>query len=197
MSRMEPKAAVSPQTELGLSALRVLAHWPKNWEPLDLADALGARTDLLGEVVSRLAAARWVHTAVQSGRLTYRYTDPQPTPTLYETIQAVEGASVADDCVLGLGPCAGLSGGPVCTAHHAWLHELGWSALIATPLVPAAAARGTIPDRWRTWLTGDADGAGAPTVAVAPGAGDPSAVVVATDEPPSAGDEDRTAEQPA
>ncbi len=194
---MEHRASVSPQTELGLSALRVLAHWPKDWEPSDLADALGARPDLLGEVVARLAAAGWVRVAVRSGRLTYRYTDPQPAPTLYETIQAVEGASVADDCVLGLGPCAGLAGGPVCTAHHAWLRELGWSALIATPLVPAASARGTIPDRWRTWLTGDANGAGARTVAVTPGVGDPSALVAVTDQPPSAGNEDHTAGQPA
>jgi DNA-binding IscR family transcriptional regulator len=133
---MERTAGVSAQTELGLGALRVLAHWPTDWDPSHLADALGTRPDLLGEVVARLAAAGWVHVAIQSGRLTYRYADPQPAPTLYELIQAVEGASAADDCVLGLGPCAGLSGGPVCTAHHAWLRELGWSALIATSLMP-------------------------------------------------------------
>ncbi len=194
---MEHRASVSPQTELGLSALRVLAHWPKDWEPSHLADALGARPDLLGEVVARLAAAGWVHVAVRSGRLTYRYTDPQPAPTLYETIQAVEGASVADDCVLGLGPCGGLSGGPACTAHHAWLRDLGWSALIATPLVPAASARGTIPDRWHNWLTGDANGAAAPSATGAPGTGDPAAVVAVTDQPPRMSNEDRTTEQPA
>ena len=194
---MERRTSVSPQTELGLSALRVLAHWLKDWDPSDLAGALDAPPDMLREVVARLAAAGWVHAAVRSGRLTYRYTDPQPAPTLYETIQAIEGASVADDCVLGLGPCAGLTGGSVCAGHHAWLRELGWSALIATPLGPAAAGRGTIPDRLRTWLTGDADDAGARTVAVAPRAGDPSALVAVTDQPPSAGNEDRTAERPA
>ena len=167
MSRIQRTAAVSPQTELGLGALRVLAHWPRDWEPSHLADALSARTDLLAEVVARLVAAGWVHATVRSGRLTYRYADPQPAPTLDELLHAVEGASVADDCVLGLGPCAGLSGGPVCSAHGAWLRELGWSALIVTPLLPIAA-RAALPDGWRPWPVGQADGAAAPVQSLTP-----------------------------
>jgi len=191
----ERTTAVSPQTQLGLGALRVLAHWPRDWAPADLAEALGARPDLLAEVVSRLVAAGWVHAAVRSGRLSYRYADPQPAPTLYETIQAVEGASVADDCVLGLGPCAGLSGGATCTAHTAWLRELGWSALIATPLVPTVTARWRIPDGWRTWGPGDGDGARASAqgATVARHAGEPAEVVGGTGEPGSVAEPGATA----
>ena len=182
---MERTAAVSPQTELGLGALRVLAQWPTDWDPSHLADALGARADLLAEIVARLVAAGWVHATLRSGRLTYRYADPQPAPTLDELIHAVEGASVADDCVLGLGPCAGLSGGPVCAAHGAWLRELSWSALIVTPLLPTAAARGALPDGARTWPAGDADLAAAPARALAPGVDDPAPIVALTGEPRS------------
>ncbi|MGC8634846.1 MAG: hypothetical protein ACP5VP_09300 [Candidatus Limnocylindrales bacterium] len=164
-----------PQSELALGALRVLAQWPTAWEPAQLAEALGGRADLLAEVVARLVRAGWVQASVHSGHLTYRYTDPQPAPTLDELLHAVEGASVADDCVLGLGPCAGLSGGPVCSAHEAWLRELSWSALIVTPLLPAAA-RGSVPERWRTWPAGDADGAAAPPRALAPGVEAPAPV---------------------
>ena len=174
MTRLSRTAAVSPQAELGLGALRVLAHWLHDWESSHLADALGTRADLLAEVVARLVAAGWVHASARSGRLTYRYADPQPAPTLDELLHAVEGASVADDCVLGLGPCAGLSGGPVCSAHGAWLRELGWSALLVTPLLPIAA-RAAIPDGWRPWPVGRVDGAAAPAQSLAPEIDDPAA----------------------
>ena len=174
MTRLDRTAAVSPQTELGLGALRVLAQWPRDWDAPRLADALGTRAYLLAEIVARLVAAGWVHATVRSGRLTYRYADPQPAPTLDELLHAVEGASVADDCVLGLGPCTGLSGGPVCSAHGAWLRELSWSALIVTPLLPTAAARRALPDGWRPWPEGDADRAAAPAAAVAPGVDGPA-----------------------
>ncbi len=168
---MERTAAVSPQTELGLGALRALARRPQDWDATELADALDARADRLVEVVGRLVAAGWLHAMRRSGRLTYRYADPRPIPTLGEVITAIDGAGAADDCALGLGPCGGLTGGPVCGAHRGWLRQLGGSALLALPLLPTQAARTRLPDPWHGGAERDEDRAA--TTVTGPDAADP------------------------
>ena len=167
-----PHAAVSPRTALGLGALRVLSRRARDWEVVELAEALDVRADRLAEVVGRLAAAGWVHLTRRAGRLTYRYADPRPIPTLGEVIAAIDGAGAADDCALGLGRCGGFSGGPACGAHHGWLRQLSASALLALPLLPTQAARTRLPDPWHGGAERDEDRA-APAVS-GPDAADPA-----------------------
>ncbi|MDA8203114.1 MAG: hypothetical protein M0Z49_10185 [Chloroflexi bacterium] len=147
---------VSGQSELALGSLRVLAHGSRAWDATRLGTALGTRADLLAEVLGRLVAMGWVRATMRSGRVSYRYAQPRPEPTLAELIAAIDGAMAADDCILGLGTCAGLRGSPVCSGHDGWLRQLGSSALLATPVLPALAQRGPpAGDRgspWRNWL---------------------------------------------
>ena len=53
MTGRERTAAVSPQTELGLGALRVLGHWPDDWEPTQPMILSGLKTWLeTGELLT-------------------------------------------------------------------------------------------------------------------------------------------------
>ena len=167
-----PHAAVSPLTALGLGALRVLSRRARDWEVVELAEALDVRADRLAEVVGRLAAAGWVHLTRRAGRLTYRYADPRPIPTLGEVIAAIDGAGAADDCALGLARCGGLTGGPTCGAHHGWLRRLNASALLALSLVPPQATRTRLPDPWHDGAERDEDRA--TPAGIVPDAADPA-----------------------
>ena len=179
-------SAVSPLTALGLGALRVLSRRARDWDVMELSDALDVRADRLAEVVGRLGAAGWVHLTRRAGRLTCRYADPRPIPTLGEVIAAIDGAGAADDCALGLGRCGGLTGGPACGAHHGWLRRLNGSALLALSLVPPQATPTRLPDPWHGGAGRDEDRA--VPAAIGPDAADSAvgASVAWTDRPAAA-----------
>ncbi len=174
---------VSAQAELALGLLRVLADRRRGWRATDLATGLDARPDLASELLGRLAAAGWVRAEASGGGTTYRYAAPEPEPTLHEVIDAIDGASVADDCVLRLGVCGGLSGRPVCAAHQGWLRQLTQNALIAVPLAFVPASRGPVSmPRLEPSGPPRGDRAAAP----APEAATPSAVPAAAASVPAA-----------
>ncbi len=177
-------AAVSPLTALGLGALRVLSRRARDWDGVELADALDVRADRLAEVLGRLAAAGWVHLTRRAGRLTYRYSDASPIPTLGEVIAAIDGAGAADDCALGLGRCGGLTGGPTCRAHHGWLRQLNGSALLALSLVAPQATPARWPDPWPGGAEPDEDRA--IPAGIDPVAADPAMAAARTDAPVAA-----------
>ena len=139
MNGNAPAGAISPQTRLALGVLAELSSAARQLDAFGLSAALDARPDQVGEVASRLAVAGWIVVEPVGGRIGYRAARVDPEPNLYEVIHAVEGASVADDCALGLGPCGALTGRPVCRAHESWLRQLAAGAMLAAPLVGAGA----------------------------------------------------------
>ena len=131
------------QTDLAVRALQILANNLGGASLERLALALGTPPDRLLAVVAPLTHAGWVERG-QSGPDMFRYTRPKPAPTLHEVVEAVEGSTPIDDCVLRPGvSCAAFQSASVCVAHVEWLRELNASALVAFPL--AALLRPTGP----------------------------------------------------
>lgn len=135
-------APLSPQVQLALAGLRLLADTPSGLSLDRLAPALAASPDRLLEVLGPLQHAGWVRREEGPDDLV-RYLRPVPPPTLQEVIEAIEGSTSIDDCVLHPGvPCGGLRSAAVCSQHHAWTRQLASSALSVTLLAGAGTWTG-------------------------------------------------------
>ena len=134
---------LSGQSDLAVRALRILASHAGGTPLERLASALGTTSDRLLAVFAPLTHAGWVERG-SGGPDMFRYTRPNPAPTLHEVVEAVESSTPIDDCVLRPGvSCAAFQSAPVCVAHVEWLRELNASAIVALPL--AALLRPTRP----------------------------------------------------
>lgn len=134
---------LSGQSDLAVRALRILAKHAGGTSLQRLAPALGTTSDRLLAVLVPLIHAGWVERGA-GGPDMFRYTRPNPAPTLHDVVEAVEGSTPIDDCVLRPGvSCAAFQSAPVCVAHVEWLRELNASAIVVLPL--AALLRPTRP----------------------------------------------------
>jgi DNA-binding IscR family transcriptional regulator len=139
---LQRMASVSPQVHLALASLRLLAGTASGLSLERLASAVAAPPDRLLEVLGPLQHAGWVRREEGPDDLV-RYLRPVPPPTLQEVIEAIEGSTPIDDCVLHPGvPCGGLRSAPVCSQHHAWTRQLASSALSVTALAGAGTWTG-------------------------------------------------------
>ncbi len=140
---------LSGQSDLAVRALRILARNAGGTSLERLASALGTTSDRLLAVFAPLTHAGWVERG-SGGPDMFRYTRPIPAPTLHDVIEAVEGSTPIDDCVLRPGvSCAAFQSAPVCVAHAEWLRELNASAIVALPLAallrPTGSTGGHMP----------------------------------------------------
>ena len=125
---------LSGQTDLAIRTLRDLASSAAGTSLERLATALETTSDRLLLILAPLTHAGWVERGL-AGPDTFRYTRPDPAPTLHEVVEAIEGSTPIDDCVLRPGvPCGAFQSASVCVAHHEWLGELNASVLPAVPL---------------------------------------------------------------
>ena len=137
--------SVSPQVQLALGALRALAGAASGLPVERLASAMDTPPDRLLEVLGPLQHAGWVRREEGASDVVH-FLHPVPPPTLQELIEAIEGATPIDDCVLHPGAsCGALRSAPVCGQHHAWTRQLTSSALAATVLVGTGAWARPIP----------------------------------------------------
>lgn len=134
---------ITRKTDLAILALRMLAQEPETWTSDELATAVATTSGFLGQVLSPLVHAGWIHSTFGPGG-GYRYTFPATPPSLLQVITAIEGPLREDECVLHTGlPCGGVTGGPVCALHAGWLrareallHALAGTSALATAAEP-------------------------------------------------------------
>ncbi len=156
------RLSLSVRTDLGLKALRLLADERRVWTATALAQSVGTSPDEIRRGMGAFVGAGWVvSSSGASGG--YLYAQPATPPSLLQVIEAVEGPTAPDACVLHEGKRCGLiSSEPLCELHEGWLraravlveeHEAA-PALHATPLAQPALLRDNGP------LVGEARWAG-------------------------------------
>ena len=127
--------SVSRRTDFGLRALRILAREPRVWTAAALAQAAWTAPDEIHRAMGPLVRAGWVvSSSGPSGG--YLYARPATPPSLLQVIEAIEGPTVPDACVLQDGKRCGLiSGEPLCQLHEGWLRarQVLIEVLQATP----------------------------------------------------------------
>ena len=144
-------SSLAGRSDLAVRALQLLARRAGGLSVDGLASALATTSDRVLEILAPLTHAGWVKRGT-AGRDVFRYMRPNPAPTLHEVVEAVEGSTPIDDCVLRPGvSCAAFQSASVCVAHVDWLRELNASALVAFPL--AALLRPTGPGPGNTLVT--------------------------------------------
>ena len=141
------RLSISRRTDLGLKALRILAAEPRVWTASALADAVATTPGFISQAMAAFVHAGWVYSGSgPSGG--YLYARPTRPPSLLEVIEAIEGPTAPDACVLHEGKRCGLiSGEPLCELHEGWLRARevlmavlqATPALEATPTTPSAA----------------------------------------------------------
>ncbi len=102
--------------DLAIKALRHLAADSEPWGTEALADRVSTTPGFLGPVLASFERTGWVESTLGG----YRYA-ASPAPSLLEVIEAIEGPTRRDACVLHEGkPCGVASGEPFCALHEAW-----------------------------------------------------------------------------
>jgi DNA-binding IscR family transcriptional regulator len=133
------RLSISVRTDLALRALRLLADEPRVWTATALAQSVGTAPDEIRRAMGAFVRAGWVvSSSGPSGG--YLYTRPATQPSLLGVIEAIEGPTVPDACVLHDGKRCGLiSGEPLCELHEGWLRArtVLVDVLEATPALPA------------------------------------------------------------
>ena len=132
---------ISRKTHLAIRVMRELSVAGGKVSGTDLADRVETSTSFLAQVISPLARKEWV--ASQPGRSGgYELADGVPDLSVLDVIEAVEGPTDANLCVLRSGQC---SASDPCATHDAWSRAR--SALVnelaATPLT-IPTAEGTV-----------------------------------------------------
>ncbi len=144
------RLAISRRTDLGLKALKLLAREQRVWTASALAEAVSTTPGFISQAMAAFVRAGWVYSGSgPSGG--YLYARPAVPPSLLAVIEAIEGPTVPDACVLHEGKKCGLiSGEPLCELHEGWLRarDVLVEALQATPALEdvtteAGSAAGT------------------------------------------------------
>jgi Rrf2 family protein len=142
------RLSISRRTDLGLKALRILAAEPGVWTASALAEAVSTTPGFISQAMAAFVHAGWVYSGSgPSGG--YLYARPARPPSLLEVIEAIEGPTAPDACVLHEGKRCGLiSGEPLCELHEGWLRarEVLVEVLGATPAIDT----GNSPEQPRT-----------------------------------------------
>jgi len=129
------RLAIHVKTDLGLRALRVLAAEPRVWTASALAEKVSTTPMFIKEAMGAFVRAGWVYSGPgRSGG--YLYAGPTQSPSLLEVIEAIEGPTEPDMCVLREGQRCGLiSGRSLCELHDGWIRacEVLVAVLKATP----------------------------------------------------------------
>ena len=133
---------INIKTDLGLKALRILAGDPRVWTASALADKVSTTPMFIKEAMGAFVRSGWVYSGPgpQGG---YLYARPAHSPSLLEVIEAIEGPTAPDRCVLHNGErCGLLSGRPLCELHEGWIKacEVLVKVLDATPALDVTAA---------------------------------------------------------
>jgi Rrf2 family protein len=135
------RLAINVRTDLGLKALRILAREPRVWTASALAEKVSTTPLFIKEAMGAFVRAGWVYSGPgPSGG--YLYASPSSSPSLLEVIEAIEGPTAPDLCVLREGQRCGLiSGRPLCELHEGWVRacEVLVSVLQATPALNLVA----------------------------------------------------------
>ncbi len=122
-------------------ALRAFAHLEANGDSTgsELAEAIGTTTNYLPQVLKPLVSEGWISSAPGRGG-GYRLSSDLTRVTVLQVIEAIEGVSEDDRCVLRGAPCPAPE---PCALHDSWvrargalLRELG-STSVATTFEPA------------------------------------------------------------
>jgi Rrf2 family protein len=133
---------ITRKSDLAVRALRTLDACRVTWKAEDLAAVIGTTPGFLGQVMTPLVHAGWVHSSLgPTGG--YHAVGDRPGPSLLAIIEAIEGPTDDGRCVLRDGTwCAVREARPTCALHAAWRNAL--SALIeelaSTPAIEAAPA---------------------------------------------------------
>lgn len=133
------RLSISVRMDLGLKGLRLLADEQRVWTATALAQSVGTAPDEIRRAMGAFVRAGWVvSSSGPSGG--YLYTRPATAPSLLQVIEAIEGPTAPDACVLHEGKrCGVISGEPLCELHEGWL--LARSVLVegleATPALHA------------------------------------------------------------
>jgi DNA-binding IscR family transcriptional regulator len=134
--------SISRRTDLGLKALRILAHERRVWTGAALAAAVPTTPSILNPALAAFVRAGWVVSGSgPSGG--YLYQPAGSPPSLLEVIESIEGPTVPDACVLHEGRRCGLiSGEPLCQLHEGWVlaRQVLVDVLQATPALDGTAA---------------------------------------------------------
>ena len=142
------RLAINVKTDLGLKALRVLASERRVWTASALADRVSTTPMFIREAMGAFVKAGWVYSGPgPSGG--YLYADVSPAPSLLDVIEAIEGPTAPDRCVLHNGErCGLLSGRPLCELHDGWIRacEVLVAVLAATPAINAPALTQLTPE---------------------------------------------------
>ena len=129
------RLAINVKTDLGLKALRILGGEPRVWTASALAERVSTTPMFIKEAMGAFVRAGWVYSGPgPSGG--YLYASPGTSPSLLEVIEAIEGPTAPDRCVLREGQRCGLiSGRPLCELHDGWVRacEVLVAVLKATP----------------------------------------------------------------
>lgn len=143
------RLAINVKTDLGLKALRILASDPRVWTANALAEKVSTTPVFIKEAMGTFVKAGWVYSGPgPSGG--YLYASPRPSPSLLEVIEAIEGPTAPDNCVLRNGERCGLiSGRPLCELHDGWIRacEVLVAVLGATPAISAPAPNAPAPNQ--------------------------------------------------
>lgn len=135
------RLAINVKTDLGLKALRILASEPRVWTASALAEKVSTTPMFIKEAMGAFVRAGWVYSG--PGPLGgYLYAGPRSSPSLLEVIEAIEGPTAPDRCVLRDGERCGLiSGRPLCELHEGWIKacEVLVAVLQATPALNQVA----------------------------------------------------------
>ncbi len=136
------RLAISRRTDLALKALRFLAGEPRVWTASALAEAVATTPSFINQAMAAFVHAGWVYSSPGPAG-GYLYAQPAPPPSLLQVIEAIEGPTPVDACVLREGKRCGLiSGEPLCALHEGWLRarEVLLSTLAATSALEEAPA---------------------------------------------------------
>ncbi len=136
---------LNQRTDLAVRALFALAQRPGRTKAQALAEELDSTPTYLPQVMAPLVSAGWVDSA-PGPHGGYQLTGDLDRITVLQLIEASEGPTDTDRCVLVGGPC--LADGP-CVLHEPWtrartalLDELGSISLSAVPFPSGPSSPG-------------------------------------------------------
>jgi Rrf2 family protein len=130
---------VSRRADLACRALLVLAKQRERLKAGDLASRIGTTSGFLSQVLTPLVACGWV-TSEPGPRGGYRSTPAAGGVSLLDVIEAIEGPTDTEQCVLEDRPCLGAA---ACPLHRPWDRARGalLDELRRTPLVASSGGK--------------------------------------------------------